>query len=69
MSGVALRFFKSPGFQALNDEMTRKSEVFVLRESICQYLIDAATKMRESLIKNLKGKLVFIKMDNATRQL
>ena len=69
MSGVALRFFESPGFQTLNGEMARKLGVSVSRESIRRYVLDAANKMRESLINDLKGKLVFIKMDAATRQL
>ena len=67
MSGVALRFFESPGFQTLNGEMARKLGVSISRESICQYVVDAANKMRESLINELKGKLLFIKMDSATR--
>ena len=69
MSGVALRFFENPGFQSLNGEMTRKLGVFISRESIRRYVVNAANKMRESLINDLKGKLVFIKKDSATRQL
>ena len=34
MSGVALRFFESPGFQTLNGEMAQKLGVSVSRESI-----------------------------------
>ena len=70
MSGVALRFFESPGFQTLNGEMARKLGVSISRESIRRYvgLVDAANKMRQSLINDLKGKLLFIKMDSATRQ-
>ena len=68
MPGVALRFFESPGFQTLNGEMVRKLGVSISRESIGRYVVDAANEMRESLINNLKGKLLFIKMDSATRQ-
>ena len=68
MSSVALRFFESPGFQTLNGEMARKLGVSISRESIRRYVVDAANKMRESLINDLKGKLLFIKMDSATRQ-
>ena len=68
MSGVALRFFESPGFQTLNGEITRKLGVSISRESIRRYVVDAANKMRESLINDLKDKLLFIKMDSATRQ-
>ena len=46
--------------------MARKLGVSISRESIRRYVIDAVTKMRESLINNLKGKVIFIKMDNAT---
>ena len=49
--------------------MARKLEVSISRESIRRYVIDAARKLRESLINGLKGKIVFIKMDKATRQL
>ena len=69
MSGVALCFFESPRFQTLNGEMARKLGVSVSRKSIRGYVLDAANKMRESLINDLKGKLVFIKMDAATGQL
>ena len=68
MSGVALRFFESPGFQTLNGEMARKLGVSISRESICRYVVDAANKMRESLINDLKSKLLFMKMNSATRQ-
>ena len=69
MSGVALRFFESPGFQTLNGEMAQKLGVSFSRESIRRYVLDATNKIRESLINDLKGKLVFIKIDAATRQL
>ena len=46
-----------------------KIRVSISRESIRRYVIDAANKMRKSLINDMKGKLVLIKMDNATRQL
>ena len=52
-SGVAPRFFESPEFQTLNGEMARKLGVSILRESICRYVVDAANKMRESLINDL----------------
>ena len=68
LSGVALHFFESPGFQTLNGEMARKLRVSISRESIRRYVVDAANKMRESFINYLKGKLLFIKMDSATRQ-
>ena len=60
--------FRKPGFQTLNGEMARKLAVSISRESIRRYVVDAANKMRESLINDLKGKLLFIKMDSATRQ-
>ena len=69
ISGIALHFFEISGFQTLNGEMDQKLWVSVSRESIRQYVLDAANKMRESLINDLKGKLVFIKMDAAMRQL
>ena len=69
MSRVALRFFKSPGFQTLNGEMAGKLGVSVSRKSIRRYVLDAAHKMRESLINELKGKLAFTKTEAATRQL
>ena len=52
--------------KTLNGEMARKLGVSISRESIRRYVIDAASKMRESLINDLKGKVIFIKMDNAT---
>ena len=69
MSGVALRFFESPALQTLNGKMARKLGVSVSRESIRRYVLDAANKMRESFIDDLKGKLVYIRMGAATRQL
>ena len=69
MSGVALRFFESPGFQTLNGEMIRKLGVSISRESIRRYVVDVVNKMRQSLINDLQGKLVFIKMGSTTRQL
>ena len=53
----------------LNGEMAQKLRVSISRESIRRYVLDAADKMRESLKNDLKGKLVFIKIDSATRQL
>ena len=58
ISGVTLRFFESLGFQTLNGEMAQKLGVSVSRESIRRYVLDAANKMRESLINDFKGKLV-----------
>ena len=42
MSGVALRFFESPGFQTLYGEMARKLGVSISRESIRRHVVDAA---------------------------
>ena len=52
MSGVALHFFESPEFQTLNGEKAQKLGVSVSRESIRRYVLDAANKMRESLIND-----------------
>ena len=68
-SGVPLRFFESPGFLTLNGEIARKLNVSLSRESIPRLVLDAANRMRKSLKKDLKGKLVYIKTDRATRQL
>ena len=64
----ALNGCDQPRFQTLNGEMARKLGLSISRESIRRYVVDAANKMRESLINDLKGKLLFIKMDSATRQ-
>jgi len=69
MSGVPISFFESPGFITLNGEMARKLKVSLSRESIRRFVMDAANRMSDALIKDLKGKLVYIKMDGATRQL
>ena len=69
MFGVALHSFESLEFQTLNGEMARKLGVSVSRKSILRYVLDAANKMRDSWINDLKGKPVFIKMNAATRQL
>ena len=68
MSGVPLSFFESPGFFTLNGEMARKLGVSLSRESIRRFVMNAANRMRDALIKDLKGKLVYIEMDGATRQ-
>ena len=44
MSGVALRFFESPGFQSLNGEMARKLGVSVSRESFRRYVFLQQTR-------------------------
>ena len=67
--GVPLNFFESRGFLVLNGEMVRKLSVSFSHESICPYVVDAANLARDALITKLKGKLVYIKIDGATRQL
>ena len=49
--------------------MVRKLSVSLSRESIRRYVIDAANLARDALITKLKGKLVYIKIVGATRQL
>ena len=68
-SGAPLRFFESPGFLTLNGKILRKLNVSLSGESISRLVLDAANRMRESLKKDLKGKLVYIITDGATRQL
>ena len=67
MSGVPSSIFESQGFFTLNGETAQK--LGVSRESICKFVIEAANQMKDSLKNDLKGKLIFVKMDCATRQL
>ena len=53
----------------MNGEIARKLSVSLSRESIRQYVTDAANLARDALITKLKGKPVYIKIDGATRQL
>ena len=69
MSGVPLSIFESQGFFILNGETAQKLGVSLSRESIRKFVIDAANQMKGSLKNDLKGKLIFVKMDCATRQL
>ena len=48
--------------------MARKLGVSLSREPIRRFVMNAVNRMRDALIKDLKGKLVYIKMDGATRQ-
>ena len=38
--------------------MARRLEVLLSRESIRRFVMDAANRMRDALIRDLKGKLV-----------
>ena len=69
MSGVSLSIFESQGFFTLNGETAQKLGVSLSRESIRKFVIDAANQMKDSLKNDLKGKLIFVKMNCATRQL
>ena len=69
MSGVPLSIFESQGFFTLNGETVQKLGVSLSRESIRKFVVDAANQMKGSLKNDLKGKLIFVKMDCATRQL
>ena len=69
MSGVPLSIFESQGFFTLNGESAQKLGVSLSRESIRKFVIDVANQMKDSLKNDLKGKLIFVKMDCATRQL
>ena len=64
MSGIPFIFLKVKVF-TLNGEIAWKLGVSLSRESIRTFTMDAANWMRDSLIKGLKGKLVYIKMDGA----
>ena len=41
-----MHFFENPGFHTLNGELARKLGVYVLRESIRRYVLDAANNAR-----------------------
>ena len=69
MSGVPLSIFESQGFFTLNGETAQKLGVSLSRESIRKFVIDATNQMNDSLKNDLKGKLIFVKLDCATRQL
>ena len=69
MCGVLLSIFKSQGFFTLNGETAQKFGESLPRESIRKFVIDAANQMKDSLKNDLKGKLIFVKMDCTTRQL
>ena len=69
MSGVPLSIFESQGFFILNGETAQKLGVSLSKESIRKFVIDAANQMKGSLKNDLKGKLIFVKMGCATRQL
>ena len=67
MSGVPLSIFESQGFFTLNGETAQKLGVSLSIESIRKFVIDAANQ--KDLLKNdLKGKLLFVKMDCVTTQ-
>ena len=69
MSGVSLSIFENKRFFALNCETAQKLGVSLSRESIRKFVIDAANQMKDSFKNDLKGKLIFVKMDCTTRQL
>ena len=69
MSSVPLSIFESQGFFPLNGETAQKLGMPLLRKSIRKFVIVAANQMKDSSKNDLIGKLIFVKMGCATRQL
>lgn len=64
---VPLTFFESEGFKMLNGSMAERLNVPLGRDAIRAFLMKRVDQEKANLKAELKGKLLFLKFDHATR--
>ena len=66
-NSIPLSFFSKPAFKGMNGEIAAKYGISLDKDNVRKLVTDKAKKEKENLRQELKGKLVFLKMDGATR--
>lgn len=66
-NAVPIRYFSSPAYKLAVGELASKVGLSLHRDNVRKFVISAADKMKEKLKKDLEGKLIYLKVDCATR--
>ena len=64
---VPFSFFESHGFKLLNGDMAKQLKVNNDRDSVRKMIMSAANVRNNQLVQEMKDKLIFVKLDAATR--
>ena len=65
--GVPLSFFESSSFRLINGQLAEKLDVGISRDCVRKMIMSEFEKQKNKLVEDIRHKLIFVKMDAATR--
>lgn len=65
--GIPIRYFSSPAYKLAVGQLASSVGLSLHRDNVRKFVISAADNLKAELKKDLEGKLVYVKVDCATR--